>query len=1219
MDKLLVQLTDPTYLRTIHDGLLSGTVHKDNSSALPMGLLGMYEEALPPAVNIHDRKKFLEFFAVLALLKKEVSAEFVKPLLAGWTEEQVIDSIAQYSNWFNSPLSGKYVLYHERLRTFILQKVSAHQFEKCNEQIIHQCQLALQAKTGDEWERYALEFLSTHLLIQAMDSQDGETLKSLSYNTTHWNRQIEISKGFGWSKRMLNDMMLWASKYDDDEVIECALNKVDLHHLEQNDAPRIIELVAQNDIETALQRIESFGGNDKEGLQRKFILCMLCLLELTLFESKTQPWRKEAIETILKFVDDNLSEDNSALDWTYFFPDFIIFRIALELSKLEITEIGFYNKRLKLIDFLPELFSREQLNCAVQLVNQEVDAFKKCTSLIEISKELKRKDKNFESNEFLDQAVKNASDISNGDQKVSALVDISVEYYKRGDYEFAKTLIYNALEYARINFEGTNLDNVLERILVGLSHQGFMNTAIECFEEIGDKEAKNRLAVEISIGYLKNNLIDDAIKYLNKIIDSEDKKFDALIIYSEMVKQGRSVEAIKHVNEINDEGFKIWCLEEIAKEYSNQGLLNEALDFVNSIDDQYDKVDVLTCIYLNFAKFGMIGKALSFIGELEDEFSKEIALKELFLESVKHDKLEEVINYINSIPDEDVIMIYLGEISCILARRARLDDAIKYVRLISNEFYICEPLTEIVRCMVSLGRTDEAIEFVNTLQDEYNRSMAHIEIISELAKQDQVKEAVELSNGISLNWAYSLAMSKISLELAYKENVRESAKLLEKSLVKYNLNNFESSKNNYLARMSMELAGQERAKESIDCAFSISDNDAKGSAAEDVSIELIRNGEMELAIQCALGFDQKFWKSLIFKSISREFFSKGEIERSAWASAQAYEVACEEGGADEEWDYLLVGLCEELIKQGNVANAIVYADAIRSLPDYCGTLAKISTEQYCRNLHDEADDLIAKSLEKAINAKNKSARDSALVEIIGELTQQGKKEKAYDYIDLISAEKGDKERAKIKIVLALLKKREIAEALSLVNSMNDGYWKTNSLQSISLELSRQDKVEESIEIAYRMTDSYWRDPSLIRITRDLARKCNWSKAEEISKKVFETNKRHEGWMEIAKSAVVDIGWQKSFLLLQDIEDVQIRESILKGFANSFTVCDIDREFFISVRKFFLDDIDSLEKMLLRHAFNYLFFQNYSFKNIERFQRTLNIQWAIDIKNSLNVN
>ena len=65
---------DPTYLRSIYDGLSAGSINKDNATALPIGLVGVYEEALPPASNVNERKKFMEFFAVWAILKKEVSA-----------------------------------------------------------------------------------------------------------------------------------------------------------------------------------------------------------------------------------------------------------------------------------------------------------------------------------------------------------------------------------------------------------------------------------------------------------------------------------------------------------------------------------------------------------------------------------------------------------------------------------------------------------------------------------------------------------------------------------------------------------------------------------------------------------------------------------------------------------------------------------------------------------------------------------------------------------------------------------------------------------------------------------------------------------------------------------------------------------------------------------------------------------------------------------------
>ena len=226
--------TDPTFLRTIVDGLSSGALQKDNPSALPEGLVGVYAEAIPPVTIVIERKKFLEFFGVWALMKKEVSAEFVVSLLNGLSEEEVLAFISRYSKWFNSPASGLYALYHERFRAFVLQKISGSQLLEINNRVIKSCNDALTRQLKDEWERYALEFLSAHLLMPSLENNNrSNELKELAYNTTYWNRQIEVSKGFDWSKRLLNDMMLWASKYDDDQVIECAFKKIELNKIRE--------------------------------------------------------------------------------------------------------------------------------------------------------------------------------------------------------------------------------------------------------------------------------------------------------------------------------------------------------------------------------------------------------------------------------------------------------------------------------------------------------------------------------------------------------------------------------------------------------------------------------------------------------------------------------------------------------------------------------------------------------------------------------------------------------------------------------------------------------------------------------------------------------------------------------------------------------------------------------------------------------------------------
>ncbi len=169
-----MRMIDPTYLRIINDGLYSGTLHKDNASALPIGLLGIYEEALPPECNVNERKKFLEFFAVWALLKKEVSADFVVPLLEGWTEETVLDYIAQYSKWFNSPVSEKFVIYHNRLRGFILGRIT--NIVGRNDILLNRLLLkeSKEINSENEVKKYLQEYYGDHLAISSYFKGDGD-------------------------------------------------------------------------------------------------------------------------------------------------------------------------------------------------------------------------------------------------------------------------------------------------------------------------------------------------------------------------------------------------------------------------------------------------------------------------------------------------------------------------------------------------------------------------------------------------------------------------------------------------------------------------------------------------------------------------------------------------------------------------------------------------------------------------------------------------------------------------------------------------------------------------------------------------------------------------------------------------------------------------------------------------------------------------------------
>jgi len=348
-------MIDPSYIRNIRDGLKNEQIEANNLESLPEGLVGLYDnELFPPTMNWKERQQTLEFFLVFALAQKEISAEFASTILGeewskvlanenGTTEEKLLKKVNEFiqlhSKRFSSAGEGKYRLYHERFRVYILQKVSERDLAQFNHKFISICESELKNNTEkdiSEKEHYSLEFLSTHYFISAMlgekdclNRKDAVSLKNLAYDQLYWERQVKASKGFEWSKKMLDQMLSWASKFKKDKVlIECALKKIYLYNQEQNDANRIVQLVTDGDIETALERIQKFESNDKEGLERKFNIYMLCLMELTLRVKDKKLINITAIEKILNDLKKQSLFYNSELfNWTIFFPDIIILKM----------------------------------------------------------------------------------------------------------------------------------------------------------------------------------------------------------------------------------------------------------------------------------------------------------------------------------------------------------------------------------------------------------------------------------------------------------------------------------------------------------------------------------------------------------------------------------------------------------------------------------------------------------------------------------------------------------------------------------------------------------------------------------------------------------------------------------------------------------------------------------------------------------------------------
>jgi hypothetical protein len=1245
-----MKLVDPTYLRTIVDGLSAAKLQKDNPANLPQGLIGIYEEALPPTENVNERKRFLDFFTVWALLKREVSVTFVTELLEDWTEEDIVGYINKYSKWFNSPVSGLYTLYHERLRTFLLQKVSHQQFIAFNNSIIKRAQAALDIKSNDEWEYYSLEYLSTHLIIPALESGDANELKALSYNTAHWNRQIEISKRFDWSKRMLDDMMLWASKYDDDEVIECALNKVDLYHLEQNDAPRIVELVANNYMHTALQRIEAFGGNDKEGLQRKFILYMLCLMELTLLESKDKSFRKEAIDKLLKHLDNHLPVDYSVLDWDNFFPSYLMFQIACEWAEMGLDYLIVYKRA-----------SRWENEWIEEKGPYSDSQFKTLSKFLKFKEETNW---NYDSNK-----------------------KILNELLKQGKVDFALELVGNIID---INEKNESIVKIA-RLLISKND---LDRAYKIIDELIEMDVLPEVQRELVEEFILKDDLVNAVSLTKKITHKFYKICALCSINTKYIQQGENAKAdaalkyaIELTAKIQNNSWKLMALRKIALECINENRFTDADKFINEsftwvLDTHKDNIKYwgINAICILFARKQKLKNSLDIATKINELFFKDKALINISIESAKIGKFKDAKRIANYISNQSDKSHALREISVGLAKHAKFDEAIKCAATILDRAYNAD--NKIVKEMLIHGKVKKAITFTQSITIFWHKCNILQEITSFLAKSGKIKEAnnvflqlcnLSIDDTLTQSLSKSIALTDISIEmskignedksfsmmqealkyaifiedfddksratykiyyaLAENEKINNLKKIMLLSLNGNNVLTKESLKSMTLEYISIELAKKGDVKKSLELAKAISDDSEKISILIGIQKELNKVDRIEQdklsaineALKCirflknnknkitlildiatelnnykktsesvtliheAIKYTQQLIdnneKSDLFSKISTGLEKNLKIQEASLIMNQAFEFSLKILDNTDKFSNQK-NLSFELAKQRKFENAIKCANNIDDIYCKCDAIKGISVEMAkCGNI---------------INA----------IKLAREIIDNSERSRALSIISTVLAQQGKSESSSSIFQEALKSARNIS---------NDDFFKGEVLYEISYELVKQGKLEEALDISKEIIEDLFHSFALQEISKKYAEQGKWAFAEITGLNIRMCEQRYNCWKSISNQIYTENNLQSTFQYVNQIKNAEAKIYFLKGLADSIKSIDANKQLILNFRYYYKDDIESMEKILQQHALHELFFKSTNKDKIERLSRTLNIQWAIDIDNSIRKN
>lgn len=251
---------EPAYLRYIYDGLEKGSIHAENAADLPDGLIGLYEDAFDERISIVERERLLRRFAIWALLKKAVSAAFVAQVLSD-NEDEIQDFISTYSAWFNSPESGKYQLYHERLKVYLLQKLSERDIADLNELIVDYLKQKVHQSKSNETVQYCYQHLGFHLYLSGFLLNNADLLERYCLDDEFKKKQFEVSGYFDWEETLLTFGIEYFAFLDDSICERIVFEKAKIQ-FKKKDINLILALVRRGEMEIVFRFFENLRETD---------------------------------------------------------------------------------------------------------------------------------------------------------------------------------------------------------------------------------------------------------------------------------------------------------------------------------------------------------------------------------------------------------------------------------------------------------------------------------------------------------------------------------------------------------------------------------------------------------------------------------------------------------------------------------------------------------------------------------------------------------------------------------------------------------------------------------------------------------------------------------------------------------------------------------------------------------------------------------------------
>jgi tetratricopeptide (TPR) repeat protein len=659
------------------------------------------------------------------------------------------------------------------------------------------------------------------------------------------------------------------------------------------------------------------------------------------------------------------------------------------------------------------------------------------------------------------------------------------------------------------------------------------------------------------------------------------------------------LESINKIDEGEDAILKCYAYSDFSGLLFKSGKIKESDEILNkaiclfSLINVFDRLEAIRCVGREIVlecKFDLLGvinrHVLEIAHQLNDDWFDYLGTSEEgMIESVLYElRLKGDFELIEKIIQEQYYLNQLTSLNKFIYKWHSLSGELDKLNSIFINSVRCYKIPEkeqnfqlykIALIFISIGDLEKPLSIINYLSDTSQKTSLYTKIGIEYFKRGNDNLVDDLATRININderfdYYRSIILYFISNNVDTKKIKKYISKLDQLIINKFNNDDFKKLIISLYIEIGELFIALEYSKK-------IWDLDEQYLTQIHISIEFAKLGKIDEALTCVNNLTDGYWKFSAMRGISAELAIQGKKQNSEDFLKEAFEYALKSS------DFYKISALEEvaieLAKKGKVEEAF----------------------QIVEQIIDE------------------SRKKRSLESISIELAVQGKLENAYDIAIGIFDENYVPYGAFRKISIEFLKLNKLDTVLEFIKVKNNENLKNNIYSEISCEFAKLDKIDMAIENANLITSEYIKCDALQSISAELVKKENLKVAEYVTKYITQSKKRYECLELIGKNLFQTNGILSALNNIKEFSSIESENIIKCAIVNSINVTNINTEIAVQGCKDSHQEISSLEHLLQMQALNLLFFPSLSEEKIQRFNRTLNIQWAIDIKNSFSEN